>query len=338
VLPSNNNELAWIQSARKLLAAGELASVAAGRPEQRRRLRAAVITIVSPVVFHVLTKRLELKRGHRACATSVRRMEQGCYDAHIDDVGVVADWVLEHATGPVANLEAWVAPRVKPATVDAHRRWRGERGAQQRPRVSKWLAVQLEEDAWKVQLAEAMLTWVGVSATAGVDIWPIETWAQQRAVARGEAVPSEHDTRRDVNAVLRAMRTRPAWFEKYIERPLGRKQTPAYTTRSATSGTAQGPLPLDLAPLDQRDEAALVATAAAAVEQILRRAGRGEPAGVVVADVLRQAFTDGGPADGMDRVPGAAPSDVELVRHMIADKAALERIARDVVAALKLEP
>ena len=161
---------------------------------------------------------------------------------------------------------------------------------------------------------------------------------QQRAVARGEAVPSEYDTRRDVDAVLAAMQTRPAWFEKYIERPLGRKQAPLHTAPSARFDAAQDPVPLELAPLDQRDEAALVATAAAAVEQIVERVERGEAARVVVADVLSRAFADEEPAEGLDQVPGAPPSDIERARHMIADPAALERIVCDVVAALKLSP
>ena len=36
------------------------------------------------------------------------------------------------------------------------------------------------------------------------------------------------------------------------------------------------------------------------------------------------------------RAPGATPSDIERVRLMIADQAELERIVRDVVAALNL--
>jgi hypothetical protein len=288
------------------------------------------------VVFHVLTKALELKRGHRACASSVQRMEQDCYDAYIDDVGVVADWVLEHATGPVDNLEAWIALRVKPVTVDAHRKWRGGRGAQQRPRVPKWLIVLLDEDAWKVDLAENMLTWVGVEATAGSEVWPIDTWAQQRAVALGETVPSERETRRDVESVLAAMQTRLAWFEKYIERPLGRKEASLYTAPRADSRAAEDPMPLELVPLEQRDEAALIATAAAAVEQLLERVQRGEPAREVVAEVLRHAFIGEELTEGMDQLPGATPSDIERVRQMIADQAELERIVRDVVAALNL--
>src|SRR4051812_44039548 len=109
VFPDNDSELAWIRFTRELLAVGRLASVAAEWPARRPRLRAAIVTMVASVVFHVLTKRLELKRGHRACAASVQRMEQDCYDAYIDDVEVVADWVLDHATIPVANLEAWLA-------------------------------------------------------------------------------------------------------------------------------------------------------------------------------------------------------------------------------------
>jgi hypothetical protein len=337
VFPHNDNELAWILFTRKLLAAGTLTSTVAEWPEHRPRIRAAIVAIVASVVFHVLTKRLELKRGHRVCAASVQRMEQDCYDAYIDDVEVVADWVLEHATVPVASPEAWVAPRVNPITVDAHRRWRGERGAQQRPRVPKWLAKELGEDPWRMWLAEAVLTWAGVAAAAGVEVWPIDTWAQERAVVRGEAVPSGPDTRRDVDAVLAAMQNRPAWFVKYVERPLGRKQAPVHTSRPAASGAAPDPLPLELTPLDERDEAALVALAAAVIERILQRVGRGEPAGEVTADVLRRAFTDGGPADGMDSVPGAAPSDAERAHYMIADPAVLERIVHDVLAALHLD-
>jgi hypothetical protein len=338
VLPINSHEVLWIRSTRELLAAGELASRAAGAPEQRPQLRAAVIAIVSPVVFQVLTKPLELKRGHRACASSVQRMEADCYDAYNDDVGDVADWILEHAVKPVGNLEAWIAPRVKPITVDAHRRWRGERGAQQRPRVPKWLIALLAEDAWKVHLAKVMLIWVGVSTNAGGEVWPIGDWAQRRAVAHGETVPSERETRRDVEAVLAAMQTRPAWFEKYIERPLGRKEIPLYSVPRIDFQTGEDPLPLELVPLDQRDEAALIATAAAAVEQIVERVAGGEPANAVVADVLFRVFTEDGLADGMAQVPGAAPSDAERVRHLIADRADLERIVGAVVAVLNLNP
>jgi hypothetical protein len=337
VVDKYDSESALIWHIREVLRRGEFTTIynAASTP-LRRRLRAAVYEIVWPVVFNVLTKPLELRRGHVGCASSVRRMPPDCYDAFTDDVGAVVDWIMRHATVPVHILEAWIAGRIKTITIDAHRQRRGERGAQQRPRVPKWLIVGLGDDAWLVELAEAILTWVGVTATAGTELWPIGAWSERRAIVRGETVPSEDGTRRDVEEVLRAMRARPAWYEQYVERPLGHKHAPLSSAMHSASSEGPEPPPLELVSANERDEAALAAVAAAAVQNILERIGRGEPARAVVADVLRRAFGGTDSVDEIDRVPGTEPADAERLRHMTQDPAQLDRIVNAVITALGL--
>jgi hypothetical protein len=324
----------WV---RELLRNGELTAVYDTAPAQtRRRLRAAVYAIVWPLVFNVLTKPLEVRRGHPACAKSVHRMTPECHDAFSDDAAAVVDWVLRHATVPVESAEAWIAGRIKTITIDAHRQRRGDRGAQQRPRVAKWLASRLGGDAWLIELAGSVLTWVGLKATAGTALWPIDSWAERRAVVLGEAVPSEAATLRDLDQVLQAMQARPDWYEQYVEQPLGRKEAPVSTAPRAVGGDAQEPQPLDLTPVDERDEAALTGVAAAAVEAICERIGHGEEPRTVVADVLRKTFGADDPADGIDRVPGSEPAHAERVRRMIEDPAELDRIVDTALKALRL--
>ncbi|NUT98731.1 MAG: hypothetical protein HOY78_42690, partial [Saccharothrix sp.] len=87
---------------REMARRGELADYAAtATGEQRRRLRAETYALVQPVVFHQLTRRLELNRGHRACAVGVSRLDDPCLDRFHDDMDAVLEDVFRNARVPV---------------------------------------------------------------------------------------------------------------------------------------------------------------------------------------------------------------------------------------------
>ena len=83
---------------------------------ERGLLRAGGYALVWPVVFQRLTRRIELARGHPACASSVHRLEADCLDKFHDDVEAVLDDLLTSAKVPVVNLEGWIARRIGPAS------------------------------------------------------------------------------------------------------------------------------------------------------------------------------------------------------------------------------
>jgi hypothetical protein len=282
---------------------------------ERRRLRAAVYEIVQPVVFQRLTRKLEIKRGHTRCAVSVSRLDDPCLDRFHDDMDAVIDDVLRNTRVPVHNLEGWVQNRLTAATVNGYRHRRGARGALQRPRVPRWLATRLGGRPRLTALALDILEFVGNDISAGVSVWPTERWAERRSVADGDYEAAYRAVLRDVEIVLAAMRTRPAWYASYVERPLGCKPH------------ALVPLSVEFAE-DIRDDTdgLLVERASLAVAAIRARVDRGEDPASVVVDVVPAVFC----LDfGRDVV---APGVDELVADRLADRAAVERIAATVLA------
>jgi hypothetical protein len=238
----------------------------------------------------------------------------------------VVDDVLAHARHPVLNLEAWIAGRLNAATVDGHRRRRGLRGALQRPRLPGWLAADLGQDQWLMALATRMLGWVGVRGTAGNEVWPLESWAQERAAYTGDWQGSDPGVvAREVEAVLAAMRRRPQWYESYVERPLGQKQAPVATLPVA-DGTAA---PLALGDPDARMETEMLRLAADAVGAIDRRRGRGQETQAIVVEVIRGVF--GGTFTGtLDRAPHDGADPLGGVTGALADPATVDRIVATV--------
>ncbi|CAL9642367.1 hypothetical protein SUDANB95_06351 [Actinosynnema sp. ALI-1.44] len=272
---------------------GELAAYAGTvTGEARRRLRAATYEVVQPVVFHQLTRRLELNRGHRSCAVAVSRLEDPCLDRFHDDMDAVIEDVFRNARVPVHNLEGWVSRRLTLATVNGYRRRRGERGALQRPRVPRWLAARLGEDPALTALAVEVLEFVGNDATAGPRVWPTERWAERRAAGDGWEA-AHRAVLRDLDTVLGAMRARPAWFEAYVERPLGRKP-------HAALPLPPGEVPL---PVVAETDGLLVELAGLAVDCIEDRLARGENPRRAVVDVVTAVFG-----------PDAAPSGPAVER------------------------
>ena len=320
-----------VRHLRALARAGRLAEVAAAANGiERTRLTGAAYEVVWPIVFSRLTRRLEQSRGHAACAAGVDWLAPECLDRFHDDVESVVEDVLAHARGPVLALEAWIASRLQAATVDGHRRMRGRRGALQRPRLPQWVAEGLHGDPWLTTLAVEILVWVGVSATAGAQIWPVESWAQQRGLRTGDWAGSDPArVAADVETVLAVMRRRPAWFESYVEQPLGTKHAPvaAAPVGDADPGDAA---PLALADPHERIDTELLRLAAEAVRAIDSRISRGDEAEAVVVDVIRMVF--GGPFAGtLDRAPHEVADPIGGLTGALADPGKVDRIVDTVL-------
>jgi hypothetical protein len=281
-------------------------------------------------VFTRITRRVEQSRGHSVCAAGVHRLADECLDRFHDDVEAVVDDLLTHARTPIRHLEAWIAGRLTAATVDAHRRRRGLRGALQRPRLPGWLAGELGHDRWLTTLATQMLVWVGISSTAGHEVWPYEAWAQERGACTGDWQRSDpRIVAREVATVLAAMRRRPDWYERYVERPLGAKQAPVATLPvDETPGEAA--LPLALGDPYERMEAEMRRLAAVAVASIDRRAGAADDTEAIV-EVIRGVF--GGPFTGtLDRAPHDGADPLGGVTGALENPATVARIVRTVRA------
>ena len=329
--PTRTAPVTRVDRLRELAREGRLAAVAAGAVgEERLALTGAAYDVAWPIVYSRLTRRFEQRRGHLACAAGVDRLADGCLDRFHDDVEAVVEDLLTYARLPIVQLEAWIASRLTAATVNHHRRLRGRRGALQRPRLPGWLADGLGQDRWLLALATEMLVWVGVSTTAGGEVWPFEAWSQQRGLLTGDWVTSEPGTvRREVETVLTAMRRRPEWYEAYVERPLGAKQAPV-TPVALGDAPDEVATPLALAGPDERVDAELLHLAAEAVQAIDARVARGEVAEVVVVEVIRAVF--GGPFTGtLDRAPHKAADPVGGVTGALANRATVDRIVTTVL-------
>jgi len=313
-----------VQRLRELAGAGTLAAtVAAADPAGRAELTGAAYDVVWPLVYARITRRFEQLRGHPACASGVAQLTDECLDRFHDDVEAVVEDLLAHARQPVHQLEAWITRRLVAATVDGHRRRRGARGALQRPRLPGWVAAGLGHDRWLSTLALEILTWVGVSVTAGAEVWPLEVWAQHRASVTGDWSGSTPAVAaRDVDTVLGVMRRRPEWYEAYVERPLGAKQPPVARVPLDAGGTVS---PLALNDASERAETELLRLAADAVQAIDARLGTGEEAATIVADVLRTVF-GGAVATSLDQAPHTAPDPFGDVAGALTDTATLNRI------------
>lgn len=300
-------------------------AVATAEGATHKALVSAAYDIVWPIVFTRLTRRVEQRRGHLRCAAGIGYLTDECLDRFHDDVEAVVDDLLAHTRQPVANLEAWIATRLTAATVDGHRRRRGQRGALQRPRLPAWLAELLGNDGWLMTLATQILVWVGVSGTAGHETWPIEAWAQERAAYTRDWLGSDPGTvAGEVETVLAAMRERSDWYASYVERPLGRKQAPV-AAMPMEDGTGQSATPLSLGDPDGQVEAEMRARAAEAVGRIGRRLDRGEDPREVVAGVIRTIF-GGALTATLNRSPHECGEPLGGVTGALADPATLNRI------------
>jgi hypothetical protein len=306
-----------VEQLREVAAAGRLASVDAETPDVITSLRRAAYELAWPLVWSAHTRPLENRKGHHACARSVSALADACLDGFHDDVEAVVRYLFAYGKQRIGNLEGWLTSRITAATVDGNRRRRGALGAQQRPRVPGWLATALRHDPWLVTLARLVIEWVGVRATAGRHLWPVDTWGEIRQrLAPGRGHPHPADVERDVDHVLEVMRTaRPQWYATYIETPLGRKQAPVAARHPDDAPVS----PLVLTDDHERDDAALSVIADAAVRAVqLGLAAGGEPR-TVVRRVLSTLFL--GPArssPGIADLPLVRPPLDEHVRAVLA--------------------
>lgn len=317
-----------VDELRELARNGVLVETASATdPDRRTMIQAALYKVAWPVVFKGLTRGLELRRGHLACAQGLDRMAPECLDRFHTDVEAVVDNALRRATGPIENLEAWLTARLTAATVDGHRRQRGLRGALQRPRLPKWLARELCDDAWLTDLAVRILDWVGIRMTAGGGLWPLDSWAARRAEVTGDWASSDPATvAREVERVLAAMRGRPTWYADHVERPLSHKEPPVASSEDAARQ------PLLLVERYEIDEARLTALATTAIDVIEARLRRGDAPEAVVTDVVRAIFCTDEDCGSIERIPHSDPAGDERLTALLTEPAEVNRIVRAILA------
>jgi hypothetical protein len=304
-----------------LAAGGRLASVAASNAREHALLGSAVYAVAWPIVFSRVTRSVEMQRGHRGCMGSVHTLAPECLDGFEDDVAAVVDYVLRFADTPISNLGGWIASRVQKACVDGHRRRRGQRGALQRPRLPEFVASGLAGDPWLCFLAVAVLTWVGLPMTAGCGLWPLEEWGRSReARVPGSDAGDGAAVERDIETVLTAMRARPAWYERYVEVPLGRKQPPVYPTADAV------PPALRIVETHEFDDAMLVRLAGLALDEARLRLDAGQPPRDAVAAAIGGAFGESCAAWGADRPPHQDPLPADRIAALLRDPAEVDRL------------
>ena len=310
---------------RELARSGRLATaVAAADPVRRRRLHTAAYDIAFPIVFSAVTRKVEHRRGHRGCAKGLRHLAGSCLDGFHDDVEALVEHLFA-ASAPIADLPAWLTFWAPRAAVDGHRRRRGARGALQRPRMTRALAAELGHDPWLMDLALQILTWVGVPATAGTGLWPLDEWTQRRAVITGDPYPSTPAAvAAEVEQVLRVMRQRPDWYAEHVERPLSRKPVPVAAD-----------LPDAPAAGDDAAEAAITELAAAALDAITGGLADGRDPEETITRVLNAVFLGGTGAEELDRPPGAAPVTGDRLSAAFTDPAALAGIVGRVLGIVR---
>lgn len=327
----------WLAVAdlRSLASQGRLADAAQSAPAaERAQLTGAAFALAWPIVFSRITRVNEQRRGHRACAVGLERLADDCLDRFHDDVEAVVDDLLNHATMEIGNVEGWIASRVRAVTIDAHRRRRGARGALQRPRLPGWLVERLPGDPWFEQLAMQILVWVGVPTTAGAQLWPLDAWAERRAVVTGDVHASDaHAVQKEVDLVLAEMRCRPQWYADYIERPLGMK-TPPLAPAFGEQGSLAEPPAMTLAQPDEVIDGRLADLASIALIAIEKQLAHDPGDDVALRRILTTVFgwmdVGGDFVQVTDRVgdrgvaafiddPRELPRIIRTVREIIAD-------------------
>jgi len=115
----------------------------------------------------------------------------------------------------------------------------------ERPRPPQWLYVGLEQDPWLSALAGDILAWVGVPASAGTKVWPLDAWLERligEASGRRTTGPVGRNDPQECATELNGEHAR--WRAEYVERPPGRKQAPVFTIRPAAA-TRLARLPSD---------------------------------------------------------------------------------------------
>ncbi len=313
---------------RDLASRGLLSDTYRSAPEPvRAALYQAAYRVVWPIVFRRLTRAIEIRRGHMACATSVTRLAGECLDHFHNDVESVVDDLFARASQRVRSLEAFITSHITVATIDGYRRRRGERGALQRPRVPGWLAAALADDPWLVDLAKQILTWAGVEMTAGLEVWPLHAWAVRRSDVCGlDGVSELTEVRADIKTVIDAMRTREQWYLSYVERPLSRKQTSVLGSPASSTGRAEDLRPFLFVTRDEVADGHLSDLAHAAIEAIRTGLRQEQEPVALIVQVVRATFAGDVGADDIDRPPHGMPEDHRHIQELMADDSQVRRV------------
>jgi hypothetical protein len=330
VQPRESGKTDRAPSLRELAAVGELPRYAAC--EEVSRIRAEAFSVVLPLVWERHTRPLERHKGHLRCASGVAHLAPECFDGLTDDLESVVAALLAYRR-PIENLEGWITSRMANAIKDGHRARRArDMGAQQRVRVPARLQSRLANDPWLVALAGRMLQWAGVRYTAGTQLWPLGAWADDRAALAGpdRAREPSFTVAGDLAIVLRTMREWDAsWYEKYVERPLGRKWAPvvADPLQSDDGSAAEETAHLELVPPYERDDAWLAEAAGFSLARIRKGIDAGGEPCQVVGDALTVAFlSDAHLPVEFDRVPLTDDDPGTVVARVLADTEAMKRV------------
>lgn len=305
---------------------GRLAQYLQRYPEQAY---GSLYQIVSDLVYQRITRNVEQRRGHRTCARGVSHLAPECHDRHQDDVQAVLNDLARHGHLRIENLQGWLVPRLIPITIDAHRRRRGERGAQQRPRLPlpRWLDERIDGDPWLRQLSVEILTWVGVPEAARQGLWPLAAWADRRAEVTGEiSGQGERAVANDIERVLAAMRTNPQWYELYIERPLGFKEVPLVPFNQLDDDVDADRFALPLVSPAEAEDSLLLELAHQAIDAIRRRLRRGDDPYTTVREVTFAVFGPEADAEAMTQPPGTGTGRQERINRLLNDPAAVDQL------------
>jgi hypothetical protein len=158
-----------------------------------------------------------------------------------------------------------------------------------------------------------------------MSLWPLDGWSDQRAAFKGSR--TSDDTRaveREVEQVLGVMRTRPEWFEAYVERPLGTK-VPPLAPAVPDGGIPSGPPPLALTDAHEILDAKLADLASLALTAIERRIAGGVDLMAAVAGVLGQVFGSNLEHE-LGELPHGPSTVDEHVTALVTDPAQLAHI------------
>jgi hypothetical protein len=328
------------RSLRQLAASGELWRADTAAPADVSLLRSEAFEIALPLVWARHTRPLELRKGHRRCFAAISSLAPECLDGFTDDLEAVVAALMAYRH-PIASLEGWISTRMTNAIKDGHRVRRArEMGAQQRVRVPAGLARRFRGDPWLLALTERVLQWTGIRQAAGTDLWPFGQWADARAELTGTA-SSRACVAADLSRVLSIMREWDAsWYEKYVERPLGRKWAPVASGRfsgspDADSVTEEEP-PLALVPAHERADARLIDAAATCLDEIRTGLAADRDPRTVIEKAIATYLTVCAPVE-IDQVPAAETDISDVVQAVVADPLALDRVVLEVLDIVALE-
>lgn len=318
-------------------AAGTLRQ-AASAPGECAGLRAAAFELAMPLVWERHTRPLENAKGHRGCASGMIRLAPECHDGFTDDLESVVTALLSYRS-PIGNVEGWISARMANAIKDGYRVRRArEMGAQQRVRVPAKVAARLDNDPWLIALAERVLQWAGIRRTACPELWPLGAWAEERTAFAG-LVTQEPRTAvaDDVAVVLQAMHdSDPAWFDRYVEKPIGRKWAPVAAVSPRADGVDYPDTEcLELVPEHERYESHLTEAAARSLTMIRGELAAGTDARKAVTGALTANFMSIRAVRGeLDRAPGTDHAG-DLIAAVLGDRSALDRLVPDVLTIVR---